>query len=166
MDLDYKAVVRANKGKKVQMDKAETQGMTKAQRDLAKQEAAAGIFMDRAAELPSPSRPGHFLRTFGQSDREVIQNASSEFTVPQALALLNGPLVKALKSAHSDFQQALQRAATPAEKIEPTYLALLSRKPSPEETAILQEVIRERGDAAASDVLHSLLLAGQFLFVQ
>ena len=36
----------------------------------------------RAAELPSPAPNGHFLRMFGQSDRDTIENASVQPTVP------------------------------------------------------------------------------------
>ena len=42
----------------------------------------------RAAELQSPAPRGHFLREFGQSDRDIIENASTEASVPQALTLL------------------------------------------------------------------------------
>ena len=37
----------------------------------------------RASELPNPAPAGHFLRQFGQSDRDLIQNASDEASIPQ-----------------------------------------------------------------------------------
>ena len=46
----------------------------------------------RASELPSPAPNGHFLREFGQSDRETIQNANFDTSVAQALGLLNGKI--------------------------------------------------------------------------
>ena len=47
----------------------------------------------RAVDLDSPARRGHFLRVFGQSDRDVIENASSHASVPQSLHLLNLSLI-------------------------------------------------------------------------
>ena len=38
----------------------------------------------RAAELDSPAPRGHYLREFGQSDRELIENANNEASVPQS----------------------------------------------------------------------------------
>lgn len=120
----------------------------------------------RASELPSPERPGHFLRTFGQSDRELISNASDDASVPQALALLNGPAADALAGPLSFLHQELNKAATPAEKMDLLYVAFLSRHPSREERAVLDQVIRDRGDKALADVTHALLTGSQFLFIQ
>jgi hypothetical protein len=58
----------------------------------------------RAAELPSPAPRGHFLREFGQSDREIIENANDEASVPQALTMMNGSLLSQLTSAWSTAQ--------------------------------------------------------------
>lgn len=120
----------------------------------------------RASEQPSPARPGTFLRTFGQSDREQIQNASDEASVPQALSLLNGPVADILGSPGSKLNQDLAKAETPAQKIETLYVALLGRKPNADEKGVLSGVIQERGDKAVEDVTHALITGSQFLFVQ
>ncbi|MCB1089580.1 MAG: DUF1553 domain-containing protein, partial [Verrucomicrobiae bacterium] len=60
----------------------------------------------RASEITA--RPGSFLRTFGQSDREVIENASDEATVPQALELLNGPVAAAVADPGSVLGRELE----------------------------------------------------------
>ena len=52
----------------------------------------------RASELSSPMPNGHFLRQFGQSDREVIENASTESIVTQVLSILNGHVEQNLTS--------------------------------------------------------------------
>jgi hypothetical protein len=39
----------------------------------------------RAAELDSPAPRGHYLREFGQSDRDLIDNANYDASMPQAL---------------------------------------------------------------------------------
>jgi hypothetical protein len=106
------------------------------------------------------------LRTFGQSDREVIENASADASVPQALTLLNSPVIQAVSSPVSDLSRHLQKAGTPEQKLSTLYTALLSRKPTSAEQAVLSSVIRERGPNAIEDVTHALLTGSQFLFIQ
>lgn len=120
----------------------------------------------RASEQPSPARPGTFLRTFGQSDRELISNASDEASVPQALTLLNGPLSDSLSAPSSQLAQQLAEAPSAQEKIALLYQALLSRRPTAQEASVLAQVVAERGDKAVQDVTHALLSGSQFLFVQ
>lgn len=120
----------------------------------------------RASEQPSPARPGTFLRTFGQSDRELIQNASDDASVPQALSLLNGPVAEILGSPASKLNQDLEKAASTPQKLETLYLALLGRQPNADEKAILSQVTSERGEKAVTDVTHALITGSQFLFVQ
>ncbi|WP_397382043.1 DUF1549 domain-containing protein, partial [Prosthecobacter sp.] len=120
----------------------------------------------RASEQPSPARPGTFLRTFGQSDRELIQNASDDASVPQALTLLNGPAADVINNPASKLNQAIAKAGSPSDKIVTLYQALLSRAPTANEQAILNNVIKERGDKAVADVTHALITGSQFLFVQ
>jgi hypothetical protein len=120
----------------------------------------------RASELPSPAKPGHLLRTFGQSDREVIENASRDASVPQALTLLNGPIVQAVTSPVSNLSLHLQKAGGPEQKLSLLYTALLSRRPTQEERTLLSTTLHERGNQAVDDVTHALLTSSQFLFVQ
>ncbi|HQW30557.1 MAG TPA: DUF1553 domain-containing protein, partial [Verrucomicrobiales bacterium] len=118
----------------------------------------------RASEITA--RPGSFLRTFGQSDREVIENASDEATVPQALELLNGPVSAALANPGSALAKQLQTATSPEGRIETIYTAMLSRKPSPEETARLLKEVSANGEKAYDDIVWAVLNGSQFLFVQ
>jgi hypothetical protein len=147
--------------------------MTKEQRrEFMKNAAKAGGGKDgltlatRASEQQSPAKAGTFLRTFGQSDRELIENASTDASVPQALALINGPVFDALTSPASKLSQSLQAAASTDEKLETVYTALLSRAPTADEKAVLRQVTSERGEKALGDVLHALVTGAQFLFVQ
>ena len=120
----------------------------------------------RASEISSPAKPGHFLRTFGQSDRELISNASDEASVPQALALLNGPASEVLNNPLSKLHQALNKAASMDEKLEALYLAFFSRKPTEQEKSVIAQVVAERGEKAVADVTHALLTGSQFLYIQ
>lgn len=163
---------QAAQTKRPQIDPKQLASMTKDQRRefLKNFQKGAGTkdvnLATRASEQPSPARPGTFLRTFGQSDRELIQNASDEASVPQALSLLNGPVADILSSPASKLNQDLAKAQTTPQKLETVYLALLGRAPSSDEKALLADVARERGDKAVADVTHALITGSQFLFVQ
>ncbi len=158
--------------KRPQIDPKQLASMTKEQRkefikNFQKGTGSKDVSLaTRASEQPSPARPGTFLRTFGQSDRELIQNASDEASVPQALTLLNGPVADILNSPASQLNQELAKAQTTPQKLETIYLAFLGRHPNNDEKAILDQVARERGDKAVADVTHALITGSQFLFVQ
>ena len=139
--------------------------------DQAKQKLGAGSAAllakaTRAADMPSPSPRGHMLRTFGQSDRDTIENASREAAVPQALSLLNGPVADALVNNNSAFSQDVQNASGDEAKMDAIFLGLLSRHPTDNEKKILLQTFTERGEGAKTDVVHALLNTGEFLFVK
>jgi hypothetical protein len=119
----------------------------------------------RAAELPSPAPRGHFLRDFGQSDRDVIENASSEASVPQALALMNGELLPELTEQDSQLMLALGRAKTAEARVEAAYLALFTRKPTAGEKERWAQVAAQ-GLNSAEDIVAALINTQQFLFIQ
>jgi len=120
----------------------------------------------RASELPSPTRPGHFLSEFGQSDRDIIDNSSDSASVPQALSLLNGEVFKALASPSSSLSLQLKKAQTPEEKCDALYLAMLSKKPSPEERSLLLDEFVNDPENAARTTIWALLNSSGFLFVE
>lgn len=164
---------KPEKDKRPAIDRKSLESMTKEQRKefmKAYQRNNSGKdgmgLTSRASEQPSPARAGTFLRTFGQSDRELIQNASDEASVPQALTLLNGPAADVINNPASKLNQAIAQAGTPAQKINTLYQAMLSRAPTANEQAVLNAVIQERGDKAVADVTHALVTGSQFLFVQ
>ena len=148
------------------IDKKAFAGMSQSARQAAIEMAANVTLSTRASELPSPTRPGHLLRIFGQSDRDQISNANDEASVGQALALLNSPLTEILGKPDAALQQGLARLPSPSEKIDFLYLSLLCRHPDRSEKAVLDQVLHERGEKAVPDVLHALLTGAQFLFVQ
>lgn len=121
----------------------------------------------RASELPSPAPRGHFLREFGQSDRDIIENASQEASVPQALTMLNGSLLTQLNSGWSTLAMNLRKTTTPQEKIDTLFLSLFSRKPTAKEQAMLLQ----RLDAAAGsktiwdDIVMAAISTQRFLFI-
>ena len=121
----------------------------------------------RASELPSPAPAGHFLREFGQSDRDQIENANSEPAVNQVLSLMNGQIEKRIIS---NPRTVLMRNATQAgslgEKIDTIFLSILSRKPTRSEKKTWLEIAREEGAPAANDLIWTLANTGEFMFVK
>ncbi len=102
----------------------------------------------RASYMPSPAPNGHFLREFGQSDREVIENASREASVPQALILLNGSIYQAiLKQPAAPFAEDLSRVDAIKDKVDVLFLSILNRKPTKEEQeTCLDEIDRAKDE--------------------
>ncbi len=118
----------------------------------------------RASELESPAPRGHFLRTMGQSDRDFVENANPNASIPQALALMNGELLtdRALFSPYSPLMHAV---ANSGDKAEATYLALLSRKPTAQEKAMLS-ADRANGGPSIEKLIYAVLNMKQFVFIQ
>jgi Protein of unknown function (DUF1549)/Protein of unknown function (DUF1553) len=87
----------------------------------------------RAAELPSPAPPGHLLRIFGQSDRELIDSARSEPATTQALAMLNGFIDQELLAEDALFYRTVLRPKEVGERVEILFEAVLTRPPTSRE---------------------------------
>lgn len=122
----------------------------------------------RAAELPSPAPRGHFLREFGQSDREIIENANDEASVPQALTMMNGSTVGQLTSAWSVLSINLRKALSAEEKIETLFMSLYSRKPKPAEKVIFLEALEANATSKTvwEDLILGALSTQRFLFIE
>ncbi|MBK8090962.1 MAG: DUF1549 domain-containing protein [Verrucomicrobiaceae bacterium] len=119
----------------------------------------------RAAELESPAPRGHYLREFGQSDRETIENANSDASVPQALAMMNGSLLPQIISRYSQLMLGINKAQYPDDKVEAAYMAILSRKPTTNEKAAWLKA-QDNGLTNMDDLIFSLLNTQQFIFIQ
>lgn len=122
--------------------------------------------MARASELPSPAKRGHFLRDFGQSDREVIENASAHASVPQALNLLNSSIVEALNNRYSQLGESLQEVNDVDDKARLIFQAMLTRDPSEAELETVRLEIEAHGDDGYEGIIWALLNTQQFLFVE
>lgn len=122
----------------------------------------------RAADVRSPAPNGHFLREFGQSDRELVENANDEASVSQALMLLNGKVFSSLMNPFTVIARnmAESRKKGADEVIDTVYLSLLSRKATDEEKALLREVADNADATDRGDVLWTVLNTRQFFFIQ
>ena len=122
--------------------------------------------MARAVELESPAKRGHFLRDFGQSDREVIDNSSSHASVPQALYLLNSPMNVAIHNSNAFLGGLLAALNKPEDKIELIYRAMLTRMPSSREVERILSDYQTYGEETIEDLVWAILNSRQFMFIQ
>lgn len=119
----------------------------------------------RAAELESPAPRGHYLREFGQSDRETIENANNEASVPQALAMMNGQLLPQIIGRYSQLMLTINKAPYPDDKIDAACMTILSRKPTPKEKEVWLKAQSENFNSM-EDLVFALLNTQQFIFIQ
>lgn len=119
----------------------------------------------RAAELESPAPRGHYLREFGQSDRETIENANNDASVPQALAMMNGSLLPQITSRYSQLMLTVNKAQYPDDKVAAAYMTILGRQPSAREKEVWLKA-QDSGLTSMEDLVFSLLNTQQFIFIQ
>ena len=119
----------------------------------------------RAAEIESPAPRGHYLREFGQSDREFIENANFDASVPQVLAVMNGTLLPQILEKYSQLMLTINKAPYADEKVEAAYLTLLSRKPTAKEKELWLQA-QDKGLSTMEDLIFSLINTQQFIFIQ
>ena len=127
----------------------------------------------RASELPSPAPAKHFLREFGQSDREVIDNGNLEPSIPQVLSMMNGILEKNVcRDPASVLMQQAVKAGSSKECIETVFLTMLSRKPSRKELQAwrpdFDAAVNQRRQSAMvdtfSDLIWTIANSNEFIF--
>ena len=100
------------------------------------------------------------------SDREVIENAAYNASVPQALNLLNGTIVEALTNKFAVFGNRIHDAGTPEDKIRMIFQAMLTREPTEDEMKLAKAEIEQYGDRGYEGLVWALLNTQQFLFLQ
>lgn len=116
----------------------------------------------RAADLESPAPRGHYLREFGQSDRDLIDNSNTDASMPQALVLMNSELFESILKPNTQLRLNLAAAKYPDNKAAAVYLTLLSRLPTEAEKAAWTK----SGLNSIEDLIFALLNTQQFIFVR
>ncbi len=127
-------------------------------------ESLEGLVLARASELRQPERDDHFLRMFGQSDRQIADSNSMEGSVPQVLMLMNGEAQQVLANPRSLVLSTALEQAQPAGQVESLYLSFLSRRPTAEERAAAEAALRD--GLTPADLTWVLFNAREFVFVQ
>jgi hypothetical protein len=138
----------------------------KAMQDMKQKFGYKGQFLARASEQPLPAPPGHFLREFGQGDREQIEAGSTEGNVPQILTMFNGPVTHMMLEEGSVIYDDVIKRKTPSERVDVIFLTLLSRKPDSASKQLAMKELTTDGLVGCGDVLWSLLNTREFLFIQ
>ncbi len=132
--------------------------------EASRPEMMGGLVLARASELRQPERESHFLRMFGQSDRQLADSNSEEGSVPQVLMLMNGEAQELLSSRQALAVATAEKQATAEAQVESLYLSFFSRKPTTEELKVLYADI-EAG-LKPGDLAWVLFNAREFVFVQ
>jgi hypothetical protein len=125
-----------------------------------------GQVLVRASELESPLPPGHFLRTFGQSDRDQIQANFLDGSVPQVLQMFNGPITHMLLEEGGLMYFNVVSQKTQNDCVDVIFLSILSRYPTSDERQAANDEIRVKGKAGYGNVIWALVNTREFMFVK
>ncbi len=140
-----------------------------------------GEKMFRASELRQPERADHFLRMFGQSDRQLIENQFTVGSSPQVMALLNGKITNAVLTSPDAYliKEIAFGEGSKRDKVDKVFLSVLGRYPTSDEKSKAQSGMRAKRDrdasdkskeaaeiAAIGDVIWALVNTREFMFIQ
>jgi hypothetical protein len=131
-----------------------------------------GAELMRASELPQPLPDAHFLRQFGQSERDIISDSHTDGTVPQLLTMFNGQVSHMMLEYGSVMVTDVMAKKGLDEQCEMMFICILSRKPNEKEKAAaireMRSTMKEKANRLAGhgNVLWALLNTREFLFVQ
>ena len=126
-------------------------------------------YYQRAADTQSPAPAGHFLREFGQSDRETIDNSNVDPAVTQALSLMNGFIETRIANNPNTvlMKNAVQQKSVRA-GIDSVFLTMLSRNPTARERKTWENDFRKikNNREAAADLIWTLVNSSEFIFIR
>jgi hypothetical protein len=146
---------------------SDTYGNGRYRARLQKQYGFQGQVLARASELPTPLPLGHFLRQFGQSDRESIEGGRTVATVPQILSMFNGTITHSMLVPGSVIHDEVM-SHDPKAAVDVIFVAILSHRPSPEDRSFAIAEIRsaDTPQAGVGNLIWALLNTREFIFIQ
>lgn len=156
---DVTGVARKMAGEEEREMKAD-QRRARLRKEMAKEFAGGGL--ERASELPQPAPDGHFLRMFGQGNRDSIGDAWSASTVPQALLMLNSDFFDHVARSGSPLAESLRGLNNLRDVARGAFLAVLTREPTQKELDACQETLGDTRNAKA--LARMLLSTAEFMF--
>jgi hypothetical protein len=121
-------------------------------------------FLLRASEMQQPAKDDHFLRMFGQSSRELVNDSSSEGSIPQTLMLMNGEVQAMLADKESRLSAKLKKSGGLRPAVEFLFLSFFGRPPTPDEFEAIEESLSS--GMKKEDLTWALFNSTEFLFVQ
>jgi hypothetical protein len=122
----------------------------------------------RAVQIADGQTSTYFLTTFGRARRDTVCTAevSTDPSLSQALHMLNGPTVTGKIAEGGVISRLLSAGQTPEQIIEAIYVRALIRKPTPDETRQLMEIVTqaENPELGLQDVFWAVLNSREFVF--
>ena len=140
-----------------------------------------GVEMFRASELRQPMQPSHFLRMFGQSDKQLIENQFTTGSSPQVMALLNGEITNKILTSPDAYliKEIAYGKGSKRDNVDKIFLSVLARYPTSQEKSMAQSGMRAKTASDMSDaeklkveaqaignVIWALVNTREFLFIQ
>ena len=125
-----------------------------------------GMTLARASELPTPLSSEHFLRQFGQSDRELIESSGRTGSVSQVLTMFNGEITHMMLERGSVIFDTVMQAPTTRDRIDAIFYTILTRPPRGSEREVAEREIQSSGAAGFGNVIWALINTKEFLFIQ
>ena len=119
----------------------------------------------RAAELESPSKSSHILRSFGQSERILSNTSSRSANLSQTLVLLNSEIINRLIGRKAWLYQGMEASQNSNSKLELIFLTVLNRYPNKDEVNKFMPYLRKFREDGPKDILWVLCNSPQFLFI-
>lgn len=108
-----------------------------------------------------------FVLTFGTDEND--ETTTFNGTIPQALALMNGEVVRSAVNVEkgSYLREVLEGPENDQAKIKKLYMSTLTRAPSPKEVAMATQLLKANKDrvAAYQDLFWALLNSNEFIFI-
>ncbi len=120
----------------------------------------------RASELPLPLPPDHFLRQFGQGDRELIEASTTDGSVSQILTMFNGEITHMMLEQGSVIYDNVLRVTAVSDRIDVIFYSILTRAARSNEDEIARQEIKTSGAAGYGNVIWALINTKEFLFIQ
>ena len=124
----------------------------------------AGEFLLRASEMSQPAPNKHFLRMFGQSSRDLVNDSSVEGSIPQTLMLMNGGMQDLLHDSEARLSKMLKQSGGFKPAVQFLFLSFFCRPPTADEMNTMEQAIAE--GMKKEDLSWALFNSTEFLFVQ
>ena len=101
-----------------------------------------GMTLARASELQTPLPPEHFLRQFGQSDRELIESSGRQGSVGQILTIFNGEITHMMLERGSVIYDTVMSAPSTTDRINAIFYTVLTRAPKSNERDVAERELK------------------------
>ncbi len=182
MNVDFASLKTADQIEKWKQDWRNVSRLEKYNGEVvSNDDNVGGAQMFRASELRQPMPPDHFLRMFGQSDKQLIENQFTTGSTPQVMALLNGEITNRVLTSPDAYliKEIAYGKGSKRDNIDKIFLSVLTRYPTSQEKSVAQSGMRARTDRdmseqqkmqaeaqAIGNVIWALVNTREFLFIQ